>query len=121
MPASAGDTYSYKGWLISDSFWKRSLAIFGYNLVISIVAYVVITAVMLSLGAFMISRTVGSMGNVDFKQLPPPQPTPDLNMMNMQQDMQPGALQMQNPADAPELAPVDAPTSGIAPEGQQAE
>jgi len=27
------DTYSYKGWIISDSFIKRSVAIFGYLLV----------------------------------------------------------------------------------------
>lgn len=27
----AGETYSYKGWLISDSFLKRSFAILGYE------------------------------------------------------------------------------------------
>ena len=26
------DTYSYKGWLVSDSFMKRALAITGYAL-----------------------------------------------------------------------------------------
>jgi len=24
------DTYSYKGWLISDDFWKRAVAVFCY-------------------------------------------------------------------------------------------
>lgn len=31
MKNSKKDTYSYKGWLISDSFLKRSLASAGYH------------------------------------------------------------------------------------------
>lgn len=27
------ETYNYKGWLISDSFWKRTWAIYGYGLI----------------------------------------------------------------------------------------
>ena len=27
------DTYSYRGWLVSDSFLKRTAAVFGYALV----------------------------------------------------------------------------------------
>ena len=27
------DTYSYRGWLVSDKFLKRSFAIYGYSLV----------------------------------------------------------------------------------------
>jgi hypothetical protein len=26
------DTYSYKGWLISDNFWKRAFAVTGHNM-----------------------------------------------------------------------------------------
>ncbi len=33
------DTYSYKGWIVSDFFLKRAVAIFGY----SIVAQLIIT------------------------------------------------------------------------------
>jgi len=33
------DTYSYKGWLISDSFLKRALAVFGYNLVAGLIIW----------------------------------------------------------------------------------
>jgi hypothetical protein len=28
------DTYSYKGWIISDNFLKRALAIWGYSNVV---------------------------------------------------------------------------------------
>ncbi len=31
------DTYSYKGWLNSDSFWKRAFAIYGYSTVAAMV------------------------------------------------------------------------------------
>lgn len=34
-----GDTYSYKGWLISDNFWKRAFAVFGYSLVAPVIIY----------------------------------------------------------------------------------
>lgn len=33
------DTYSYKGWLVSDSFLKRMLAIMGYNMVGGMIIY----------------------------------------------------------------------------------
>ncbi|HOR78808.1 MAG: hypothetical protein BWX50_00053 [Euryarchaeota archaeon ADurb.Bin009] len=33
MSDNEADTYSYKGWLVSDSFVKRAFAVFGYNLV----------------------------------------------------------------------------------------
>jgi hypothetical protein len=35
------DTYSYKGWIISDSFFKRMLAIMGYNMVGGLLIYAV--------------------------------------------------------------------------------
>ena len=34
------DTYSYKGWLISDKFLKRALAVLGYSIVGTLVIYI---------------------------------------------------------------------------------
>lgn len=31
------DTYSYRGWLVSNSFWKRAIAVFGYGLVAQLI------------------------------------------------------------------------------------
>jgi hypothetical protein len=31
MISITDDTYSYQGWLVSDKFWKRSFACFGYT------------------------------------------------------------------------------------------
>jgi hypothetical protein len=39
------DTHSYKGWLNSDSFWKRAVAVFGYN----IVGYFIIIIIFLAI------------------------------------------------------------------------
>lgn len=36
------DTYSYKGWMNSDSFMKRSFGVFGYHFVSSLIINVVI-------------------------------------------------------------------------------
>lgn len=38
------DTYSYRGWLNSDSFLKRAFGIFGYSLVASLIIWLVIMA-----------------------------------------------------------------------------
>jgi len=32
IPRPTDDTYSYRGWLISDSFLKRALAVTGYTI-----------------------------------------------------------------------------------------
>ena len=40
MSNDGTDTYSYKGWLISDSFLKRAFAVFGYNLVAGLIIWV---------------------------------------------------------------------------------
>ncbi len=40
MSNGGTDTYSYKGWLISDSFLKRAFAVFGYNLVAGLIIWV---------------------------------------------------------------------------------
>ena len=48
---SKEDTYSYKGWLNSDSFLKRAFAIYGYMLVaglmITISVYIIIFLIMI--------------------------------------------------------------------------
>ncbi len=57
-PNKQGDTYSYKGWLNSDSFWKRAFAIYGYmlvaGLVITIPIYIIMFAVIFGVaGSFI--------------------------------------------------------------------
>lgn len=42
MSNSGIDTYSYQGWLNSDSFWKRAFGIFGYYLVATLVIYLAV-------------------------------------------------------------------------------
>ena len=40
MSNGGADTYSYKGWLVSDSFLKRAFAVFAYNLVAGLIIWV---------------------------------------------------------------------------------
>ena len=40
------ETYSYKGWLISDNFWKRAFAVYGYSLIASLAIIVPIYALL---------------------------------------------------------------------------
>lgn len=51
-PDKGHDTYSYKGWLISDNFAKRALASTGYHFVGVLMVYAAILAIFLVLGAF---------------------------------------------------------------------
>ncbi|MFH1849376.1 MAG: hypothetical protein ABH879_04265 [archaeon] len=44
------DTYSYRGWLISDNFMKRCFAVLGYSMVGSLIVYGAILAVLLVFG-----------------------------------------------------------------------
>ncbi len=44
------ETYSYKGWLISDSFIKRSFASVGYQTMGAIFIYLIVLVAMLLLG-----------------------------------------------------------------------
>ncbi len=39
------DTYSYRGWLVSDSFWKRALAVFGYGLVAQLIIGIILALI----------------------------------------------------------------------------
>ena len=36
------DTYSHKGWLTSDRFYKRALAVFGYNVATTLSIYIAV-------------------------------------------------------------------------------
>ena len=51
------DTYSYKGWLNSDSFFKRMLAIMGYSMVGGMLIYAAMFALLLVI--FLIAAIVG--------------------------------------------------------------
>jgi hypothetical protein len=53
------DTYSYKGWIISDSFVKRALASVGYHIVGGLLIYAGLLAVVLVI--FIIVWTLGSI------------------------------------------------------------
>lgn len=44
---SKRDTYSYKGWLNSDSFLKRAFACLGYQMVAALIIYGVILGIIL--------------------------------------------------------------------------
>lgn len=48
--AKKEDTYSYEGWLNSDNFLKRALAVVGYSAVGSLFVYAVIFGVILLVG-----------------------------------------------------------------------
>jgi hypothetical protein len=52
------DTYSYKGWIISDSFVKRCFASLGYHTVAILMIYAGLLAVGLVIGMmiFFISK-----------------------------------------------------------------
>jgi len=47
---SKEDTYSYKGWLNSDSFLKRAFAVFGYSLIPALIFYSIILGIVLLFG-----------------------------------------------------------------------
>ncbi|MFT5831881.1 MAG: hypothetical protein ACI9SY_000257 [Candidatus Paceibacteria bacterium] len=51
IPQAGSDTHSYRGWLNSDHFYKRALAIFGYG----IVGYFIM---ILPLTIFIVAATV---------------------------------------------------------------
>lgn len=42
------DTFSYKGWMNSDSFIKRSFGVFGYSLVASLIVQTVLMAIVIA-------------------------------------------------------------------------
>ncbi len=46
-PVKKVDTHSYKGWLNSDSFWKRVFSVYGYSLVGGIIIAIPLTIVIM--------------------------------------------------------------------------
>jgi hypothetical protein len=46
------DTYSYKGWLNSDNFWKRAFGIMGYSYAAMLGVWLAIMSFALVLGIF---------------------------------------------------------------------
>lgn len=51
------DTFSYKGWLISDNFFKRCFAVLGYYSMASILIWVGI--ILLAVAFFLVNFLVG--------------------------------------------------------------
>lgn len=49
------DTYSYRGWLVSDFIWKRSLAVLGHYALATIFLYVVVVAILAILALVFIT------------------------------------------------------------------
>lgn len=78
LPTKSGDTYSYKGWLISDSFLKRAFAVLGYNMVAGLILYIPLVILM----SFVVGSMFSAMGpalmqqqmNDRMMQTPPPMP-----------------------------------------------
>jgi hypothetical protein len=53
------DTYSYRGWLVSDSFLKRTAAVFGYSLVAQLLIAAVIGVVFVLFSAVLAAFVFG--------------------------------------------------------------
>lgn len=53
MKTKKKETYSYKGWLISDSFIKRSFAVIGYSTTGTLFVYLIIAVLGLVLGGIV--------------------------------------------------------------------
>jgi len=49
------ETYSYKGWIISDSFIKRSLAATGYHMVGGLIIYLAFLVGVLFFGGLLLA------------------------------------------------------------------
>jgi hypothetical protein len=53
------DTYSYRGWLVSDHFWKRAFGVFGYGLAAEAVIILVLLLILVVLEIVLHFMTVG--------------------------------------------------------------
>jgi hypothetical protein len=79
MPRQTGETYSYKGWLISDSFFKRAFAVLGYNIVAGLIIYIplmivmsfIILPMLMSMAPMMMQPPMGQGMNMDMPPIPP--------------------------------------------------
>ena len=47
------DTYSYKGWLISDNFLKRAFAVYGYMMVAGLIIVIPVYVLMFIMFLFI--------------------------------------------------------------------
>jgi hypothetical protein len=61
-PERGKDTYSYRGWLVSDKFYKRALAVYGHYfvgaLMIALPIILLIVVFGVGLGAFLGARSM---------------------------------------------------------------
>ena len=55
------DTYSYKGWLNSDSFFKRVFAVLGYNMLGSLIIMIPFYILMFIV-IFVVAMIAGATG-----------------------------------------------------------
>jgi hypothetical protein len=78
-PVRYGDTFSHKGWLTSDSFFKRAFAVLGYNLVAALILYIPLMAIMFGLMGSFMYRMGSAMQQPSFDQ--------QQQMMHTQQQM----------------------------------
>ncbi|MCC7565431.1 MAG: hypothetical protein KO206_04020 [Methanomicrobiaceae archaeon] len=62
MFEDSSDTYSYKGWLVSDSFLKRAFAVFGYNLVAGLIIWLLLAAIFLILALILAAIGIAAYG-----------------------------------------------------------
>lgn len=58
--AKRQDTYSYRGWLVSDSFLKRMAAVYGYNLVGGLAIGCVVFVLVALLALFAVTAGITS-------------------------------------------------------------
>ncbi len=80
LPVKSGDTYSYKGWLISDSFIKRAFAVLGYNMVAGLILYIpfvifmffVVGSMFSAMGPSLMQQQINN--DMMMRQMPPPMP-----------------------------------------------
>lgn len=96
LPQKSGDTYSYKGWLISDSFIKRAFAVLGYNMVAGLMLYIPFVVIFFFLmGSMFAAYSPGMMqhdrmdGNM-MQMMPPP--GGDMPMPGMSDPMMSGKI-----------------------------
>lgn len=66
LPQKSGDTYSYKGWLNSDSFLKRAFAVLGYNMVAGLMLYIPLVIIF----SFLIGSMFSALGPAMMQQPP---------------------------------------------------
>jgi hypothetical protein len=61
MKEKKQDTYSYKGWLNSDFFWKRIMAVYGHYILggLAVVACLIVAMFTITLFGLMIEFVVG--------------------------------------------------------------